>query len=286
MVSFNTPMARAFFDHNDRERQKARRLGPGSPRPEPIDTTTFTTKAGDGATSTDNDTISITYGTALTALRAGRTVVSGKRYRITWNMDGAGGQAMFGATLGGAQYRPALAGVVGANKFEFTAQSTPVYLSFQRNAAGTSTFSNLRIVEIPEVTWTDTDIITPATFTIFTTGASIDPETGVITIPATGTQMNARGSFVTEIGKLYRVRYLISTNTAFLTLGTTNGGSQLKIASMSELGQRYFEFTATTNPTWINFHRVTSGTTQISDIRLQAVDLPDQFSNEYTEEFN
>lgn len=276
MVDLNSPSARAFFDHYDEKRQTARRLAyqnQAEPTAQPVDTSTFSTKTGDGTTSIAGDTLSIAYGTATTSLRGTHAVTSGKRYRVTWTQGGtSGGQASFGTSVGGTQYRTAQAGLIGANSFDFQAASTALHLTFQRASAGTTTFSGITVKQIPNVLWLNTDLL-KATTTINTfssASATIDGR-GIITIVASGTMVYARGSITTEIGKLYRLRYTISGATAFVAIGTSAGGSQLKGVTASELGVRTYEFVATGTTTWVQFHRTAAGTTTVADIDLQTV---------------
>jgi hypothetical protein len=276
MVDLTSPSARAFFDHYDEKRQLARRLAYQSQTPpaaQAVNAAGFATKTGDGTTSISGDTLSIAFGTTTTSLRGTHAVTAGKRYRVTWTQAGSsGGQASFGTTVGGTQYRTAQAGVIDANSFDFQAASTTLHLTFQRAAAGTTTFSGITVKQIPNVSWELTALVSPQTLTSLSAGVTIDGR-GIVTIPAAGSMLFARGSFATEIGKLYRLRYTITGNTAFVAIGTSTGGSQIKSVSASEIGVRTYEFVATAVATTVQFHRTTAGTAQIADYDLQTVVL-------------
>ncbi len=235
----------------------------------------FSTVTGDGATSLDTtaQTLSITYGTTATSLRGSFPVTIGTRYRVSWEMSGTtGGQAGFGTSLGGPQYRPTLGGTNGTNTFELVAETATLYLTFQRASAGTTVFGPITIEEIPARTFTDLSPqpVSAATWTTLSAGVTVDNTTGIITIPAAGTMLSARGSVTTTIGKLYRLRWTLNSNSAQILIGTSNGGSQLKSGSSSQNAGTYaFEFTATTTTTWLQFQRQTAGTVTVSDIALQ-----------------
>lgn len=235
----------------------------------PINVSLFTTSVGDGATSIDEtaQTITVTYGTTATARRGVVPVTIGKRYRVSWVYGGATNGSLYaGTTLGGLQYRAA---IVNDTFFDFTAIAAELHLSFQRTTTGTTTVSSLTIQEIPEVTWTDTSLITPAGWVQLGTGVTVDQTTGAITIPATGSVLSARQSVTTTVNKLYRLRWNNSIASQCL-IGTTNGGQQMKTASSSDsAGDRTYEFRATTTTTWIQFQRATAGTVVISNIFVQ-----------------
>ncbi len=236
----------------------------------------FATVAGDGSTTVDTTakTLSITFGTTATSLRGSYGVTTGKRYRIIWTMESTNattGQLGLGTSLGGPQYRPTISGVEGANFVEFTATTSTVYPTFQRASTGTTVFSNIKIQEIAEVSWADTALITAAGWTQLSSGVTVDSGTGAITIPATGTNLSARQGIATTVNTLYRLRWNNSASTQCL-IGTANGGSQMKSASASDaIGDRTYEFRATTTTTWIQFQRSTSGTAVVSNIVVQQV---------------
>ena len=252
-------------------------LPPETPQPVPVDVSTFTTVTGDGNTSVDipSKTLTITFGTTATSLRGSAPVTVGKRYRVTWgqaNDNSNQGQAGFGTSLGGPQYRPTMSGVTGLNTFDFTAVTSTLYLTFQKASTGTTVFSNITLLEIPEVTWVDTNLVSPANWTALSTGVTVNGTTGEITIPATGTTLLARQNLVTEAGKLYRLRWVNNGNTSMALLGNTQGGGQFKSASSSDpVGSRTYEFTASSTSTWVQFQRSASGTVVISNIQVQEV---------------
>lgn len=243
----------------------------------PVDVALFATKAGDGATALDSETqsISISYGTTATSLRSSAiTVEVGKRYRVFWTLGGtSGGQAGFGVSVGGPQYRPTMGGTAGENTFDFTATSENFHITFQRASAGTTTFSNIYLQEIPAVSWVDIapNLFVPESW-ILSTGVTVDAETGDITIPATGTTISARQGVATEVGKLYRLRWVNNNNSTMCLIGTANGGAQFKSASSSDpVGSRTHEFLASTTTSWVQFQRSANGTAIVSDIYLQEV---------------
>lgn len=235
----------------------------------PISVALFSTSVGDGATSIDEtaQTITVTYGTTATARRGVVPVTVGKRYRVSWVYAGSTNGSLYaGTTLGGLQYRAA---VVNDTFFDFTATATDLHLAFQRVSAGTTTVSNLTIQEIPEVTWVDTSLITPAGWVQLGAGVTVDQTTGAITIPSTGTMLSARQGVATVVNKLYRARWNNSTNT-FCLIGTSNGGSQMKTATSSDgAGDRTYEFRATTTTTWLQYQRSANGTAVVSNIFIQ-----------------
>lgn len=234
-----------------------------------IPVTLFAAAFGDGATSVDSTakTFSVTYGTANTGIRAPVPVVIGKRYRVTWTYSGATGMQLYaGSTTGGIQYRPNIANDLF---IDLTATTTELSLTFQRVAAGTTTVSNLKIREIPQATWVDTALITPAGWVSLSAGVTVDQTTGAITIPATGTLLSARQGFATTVGKLYRVRWNLTAST-FCLIGTSNGGSQMKSAAGSDTaGDKTYEFRPTTTTSWLQYQRSVSGTTVVSNIFVQ-----------------
>ena len=243
----------------------------------PVDVALFATVTGDGTTSldTENQSISISYGTTSTSRRSSAiTVEVGKRYRVFWTLSGtSGGQAGFGTSVGGPQYRPTMGGTAGVNTFDFTATSVNFHITFQRASAGTTVFSDIYLQEIPQVSWVD---IAPTPFDpeawILTSGVTVDAETGAITIPATGTTISARQGVATEIGKLYRLRWVNNDNTTMCLIGTSNGGAQFKSAASSDpVGSRTHEFLASTTTTWVQFQRSANGTVVVADIHLQEV---------------
>lgn len=243
----------------------------------PVDVALFATVTGDGTTSLDTEaqSISISYGTTATSRRSSAiTVEVGKRYRVFWTLGGtSGGQAGFGTSVGGPQYRPTFGGTTGEQTFDFTATSTSFHITFQRASSGTTTFSNVYLQEIPEVTWADIEpnLFDPGAW-ILSSGVTVDAETGAITIPATGTVISARQGVATEIGKLYRLRWVNNNNSTMCLIGTANGGSQFKSAASSDpVGARTHEFLATTTTSWVQFQRSANGTAIVSDIYLQEV---------------
>lgn len=257
----------------------------------------FTTTTGDGAAVADSGagTLTITYGTTATSMRgsaSGLTV--GNRYRVFWtvsNSNATQGQAGFGTSLGGPQYRPTMGGVTGANSFDFTAETSTLYLTFQRASAGTSTFSGLSISAIPQVTWTalSPQLVTPASWTALSSGVTVNGTSGAITIAATGTLISAAGSFQTAAGKLYRLVWTAAGNTVQVAIGGTQGSATLKSAGVNHaIGADAYEFTASSTTTWIQFQRQTSGTATVSGIALQEVAASagaSSFTTEFTSEF-
>lgn len=260
-----------------RKRGSVTDLPPETPQPVPMDLSNFTTVTGDGVASANTGTgvVSVAFGTVATSLRGSTPVTAAKRYRVQWTManDNANnGQVGFGTSLGGPQYRPTLSGTAGTNTFDFTALSTPLFATFQKPSTGTSTFSSITLLEIPEVTWVDTSLITAAGWTQLSAGVTVDGTTGAITIPATGTNLSARQGVATTIGKLYRLRWTNGSNTTQALIGTSNGNGTQKTASSSDpVGARTYEFVATTTTTWFQFQRATSGTAVVSAIQVQEV---------------
>ena len=251
-----------------------------SAAPTPIPVSGFTTTTGDGGTTIDAGagSLTISYGTTATSMRgsfAGLTV--GTRYRVSWsvsNSNATQGQAGFGTSLGGPQYRPTMGGVTGTNTFDFDAVQDTIYLTFQRASTGSSTFSNLTITAIPAVTWTalSPQPITPAFWTALSSGVTVNGTTGDITIPATGSVISAAGSLTTTTGKLYRLVWTVATNTVQCAIGTSQGSAALKSAGVNHaVGANTYEFTASGTTTWIQFQRSTTGTTTVSGIALQEV---------------
>lgn len=250
----------------------------GDPNVAPVDVSTFSTKAGDGTTSLDttNGTMSIAFGTTATSLRSSAIAVTvGKRYRVIWSLSGSsGGQAGFGTSVGGPQYRPTTGGALGANTFEFVAETTALHITFQRASAGTTVFGPISLLEIPAAAFSDLSPqpITPAFWTTVNAGATVDGTTGAVTITASGTQVLVRGSFTSIVGKLYRLRFTVGTSNAFVLIGTSAGGSQIKASSSSNgVGSWVYEFAATSTATHIQVHRSAAGTTVVSDIAIQEV---------------
>lgn len=234
----------------------------------PVDT--FTTVVGDGATSIDTtaQTISITYGTTTTGRRGTYPVTVGKRYRVTWVYSGTTGMSMYaGTSSGGIQYRHPVASDL---LFDVTVTATTLHMTFQRTAAGTTTVSDLKIQEIPEVTWVDTALVSPTAWTNLSAGVTVDTTTGAITIPATGTTLAARQVCTTVAAKLYRLRWINNTNTTMCLIGSTSGGQQMKAATSSDaVGSRTYEFRATNTTSSILFQRSATGTAVVSDIQIQ-----------------
>lgn len=246
--------------------------------PTAIPVSGFTTTTGDGATVADSGagTLTITYGTTATSMRgstAGLTV--GNRYRVFWtvsNSNATQGQAGFGTSLGGPQYRPTMGGVTGANSFDFTAETSTLYLTFQRASAGTSTFSALSIAGIPQVSWAalSPQPVTPSFWTALSSGVTVNGTSGNITIPATGTLLSAAGSFSTTIGKLYRLVWSNAGNTVQVVIGGAQGSTTLKSSGVNHpAGANAYEFTATSSTTWIQFQRSASGTVTVFGAALQ-----------------
>lgn len=261
--------------------------------PTSLDVTTFSTKTGDGATAIDSTakTLTIAYGTGATSLRGQHPVASGTRYRISWTMastNATQGQAGFGTSLGGPQYRPTLGGVAGENAFEFTSVSTVFYPTFQRASTGETTFSNIVISEIPQVAWANLSPqpIVPTTWTALSSGVTVNGSTGAITIAATGTNLSAAGSVTTVVGKLYRLAFTVATNTVQCAIGTSQGSAVLKSAGVNHsIGFNTYEFSATSTTTWIQFQRSISGTTVVSEVALQEVASNSDFTFEFTSEY-
>lgn len=240
----------------------------------------FTTTTGDGTAVADSGagTLTITYGTTATSMRGSVTGLTvGSRYRFYWtvsNSNATQGQAGFGTSLGGPQYRPTMGGVTGANTFDFTATTDTLYPTFQRASTGTSTFSALSISEIPQVTWSaiSPQPITPASWTALSSGVTVNGTTGDITIAATGTLISAAGAFPTTIGKLYRLVWTVAGNIVAAPIGTAQGGSTIKSANVTHaIGSHSYEFTATSTTTWIQFQRQTAGTATVSGAALQEI---------------
>ena len=238
----------------------------------------FTATAGDGVSSLDTGagSITIAYGTAATSRRGSiGGLTPGLRYRVSWtvsNSNATQGQAGFGTSLGGPQYRPTMGGVTGVNTFEFTAEIDTLYLTFQRASTGSSTFSALSIVNIPQAPWNPIvpTVITPAFWTALSSAVNVNGTTGDITIPAAGTQLSAAGSFASVIGKTYRLSFTVATNSVQCAIGTSQGGVTLKSAGVNHAtGVNRYEFTATSATTWIQFQRTTTGTTVVSGAILE-----------------
>lgn len=233
--------------------------------------TTGAAVGGDGTVNTTSTSAAVTFGTVATSARFSHTVVSGQRYRISWTESGtSGGQAGFGTSAGGTQYRSTIDSVQG-DYFDFTATTTTVWISFQRASAGTTTFQNITIIPIAEPTWTtNAALVVIANWTQLSSGVTVDGTTGAITIPATGSNLSARQQItgVTQ-GNLYRLSWTNGSNTTQCLIGTANGGSQIKTASSSDpVGARTFEFVAQSQ-TWIQFQRATTGTAVVSNIVIQ-----------------
>lgn len=271
-----------------------RRIIVGS-APTALDVSTFSTKTGDGTTAVDPTakTLTIAYGTAATSLRGQHPVTSGTRYRVSWTMSSTNatqGQAGFGTSLGGPQYRPTIGGVAGVNIFDFTAVGDTLYPTFQRASTGETTFSAITIAEIPQVTWADISPqpITSSTWTALSSGVTVS--SGTITIPATGTLLSAAGSITTVAGKLYRLVWTVGTNTVQCAIGTSQGSAAMKSAGVNHsIGTNTYEFMATSTTTWFQFQRQTSGTTVVSSIALQEVSsggVPASFSSGYSSGFS
>lgn len=237
-----------------------------------IDVSTFSSSAGDGVTSFDAGakTVSVAYGTTTTRLSGTVPVTVGKRYRITWAFSGDSGmQTYFGSTAGGVQYRAAIAGDVF---WDVTAPATPIHMSFQRIAVGTTVASNLKVQEIPEVSWVDTAEITPANWVNLSAGVTVDGTTGAITIPAAGSSLSARQELTTVAGTLYRIRWVNNSNTTMCLIGTSQGGGQFKTSSSSDaVGSRTFEFRASSTTSWLQYQRTAAGTAVVSDIFMQVL---------------
>ena len=264
--------------------------------PTVVDVTTFSTKAGDGTTSVDSGakTLTVAFGTASTSLRGQHPVNTGARYRVSWSMSSTNatqGQMGAGTSIGGPQYRPTLSGVAGTNFFDFTAVSTPVYLTAQRASTGETTFSDITVTEIPEVAWTDLSPqpIKASFWTAVTTGVSVNGTTGDLTIAATGTLLSAAGALPTTVGKLYRLVWTVGTNTVQCAIGSAQGSSVLKSTGVNHaIGVNSYEFTAAATTTWIQFQRQTTGTATVSSIALQEIagSTPvNVFTSEFTTEF-
>jgi parallel beta-helix repeat protein len=244
---------------------------------------TFTTQAGDGTTSLDTaaNSMTIAFGTTATSLRGSYfPLVVGKRYRASWSMsssNGTQGQAGFGTSAGGPQYRPTLGGVAGLNSFEFDAVSDTLYPTFQRASAGSTTFSGFTIAEVAPAAWIaiKPQPIVPAFWTARSSGVTVNATTGVLTIAATGTLISGAGSFTTVVGKLYRLAWTVGGNSVSCLIGTSQGGSTLKSSGVVHaVGSYSYEFAATSTTTWIQFQRQTSGTATVSGAVMQQLDEP------------
>ena len=237
-----------------------------------VDVSTFNTGQGDGAYSfnTETKTLSVAYGTTTTNIRGSHPTTIGARYRITWTTSGTSGwQTYFGTAAGGIQYRHATA---NDNLYDFTATTTTVYITFARPTAGTTVFSNIKIQQIPAVSWTDTALITPAGWTNLGTGVTVDGTTGAITIAATGTNTSARQQITTVASTLYRLRWVNSGNSTQCLIGNVSGGNQMKTSTFSDaVSSLTYEFRATGTSTWIQFQRAASGTATVSSIFVQVV---------------
>lgn len=232
--------------------------------------TTGAAVGGDGTVTPTSTQVAVTFGTVATSARFSHTVVSGQRYRISWTESGtSGGQAGFGTSAGGTQYRSTLASVQGTY-FDFTATSTSLWISFQRASAGTTTFSNITIVPKAEPTWVNTSLVVIANWTNLSAGVTVDGTTGDITIPAAGSTLLARQNITGAVqGTLYRLSWTNVSNTTFCLIGTSNGGSQIKTAGSSDpVGARTFEFVAQAS-TWIQFQRSAAGTATVTNIVIQ-----------------
>lgn len=245
-----------------------------------IPVSAFTTVAGDGTTSVDtaSGSMTIAFGTTATSLRgsaSGLTV--GRRYRVSWTMSSTNatqGQAGFGTSLGGPQYRPTMGGVSGVNTYDFDAVQSILYATFQRASAGSSTFSQLSLVQIPQVAWTALapQPITPSFWTALSAGVTVNSTSGDITIPATGTLLSAAGSFATTVGKTYRLAWTTGGNTVQALVGTAQGGTSLKSSGVNHaVGSATYEFVATGTTTWVQFQRTTTGTATVSGVVMQEI---------------
>lgn len=228
---------------------------------------------GGGSIEATATAVTVTYASTSTSARFSHDVVIGQRYRLTWEQSGTtAGQSGFGTTSGGSQYRPPMAPVQGFI-FDFTATATTLWISFQRAAAGTTTFSNIRITPIAEVAWADItpSLISKAGWTL-TAGVTVDQTTGAITIPATGTSLSARQGILSGLtqGTLYRLRWVNNSNTTMALLGISNGNQTMKTSGSSDpVGSRTYEFTPQGTQTWVQFQRTTNGTAVVSDIEFQ-----------------
>lgn len=232
---------------------------------------TNATVGGNGTVNVTAISAEVTYGTNATSARFTHPVTTGQRYRVEWTESGtSGGQAGFGLSGGGTQYRSTIDSVQG-DYFDFTAVSDTLGVSFQRASAGTTTFSNITLTPIPEVTWTNNpSLVVPANWTALSAGVTVDPTTGDITIPAAGSTLLARQQILgLTTGKLYRLSWTNGGNTTMALIGTSQGGTQIKTASSSDpVGARTFEFVHQ-GTTWIQFQRSASGTAIVSNIVIQ-----------------
>lgn len=233
--------------------------------------TTGAAVGGDGSVTPTSTTAAVTFGTVATSARFSHPVTVSQRYRISWTKSGtSGGQAGFGTSAGGTQYRSTIDSVQG-DYFDFTATTTTLWVSFQRASAGTTTWSNITIIPIAEPTWTNTSAIVIANWTALSAGVTVDGTTGDITIPAAGSTLLARQNVTAGVtqGSLYRLSWTNVSNTTQCLIGTSTGGSQIKTATSSDaVGARTFEFVAQAT-TWIQFQRATAGTATVTNIVIQ-----------------
>lgn len=228
---------------------------------------------GAGTVNVTATSAEVIYATNATSARFSHPVVVGQRYRVSWSESGtSGGQAGFGTSAGGTQYRSTFASGQGTF-FDFTATTATLWISFQRASAGTTTFSNIRIEPISEPTWADMSPNPISDLTadwVLSAGVTVNESTGDLTIAATGSTISGRQEIDVVANKLYRLAWTNTSNTTMCLIGTTNGGSQIKTASSSDaVGARTFEFVGQGTTMWVQWQRATTGTAVVTNPRVQ-----------------
>lgn len=229
---------------------------------------------GPGTIEATDTQVTVTYATSTTSARFSVPVASGQRYRVTWTQTGtSGGQAGFGTSSGGTQYRGTINSTAGTT-LDLTTTTTTLWISFQRASAGTTTFSNIRITPIDEVTWVDMspNPISPlaANWTFSSGSATVNESTGDVTIVASGTNVSAYQLITTVTNKLYRLAWTNTNNSTMCLIAAGIGGPQTKTATSSDaIGARTFEFVAQGTQTLVQWQRSAAGTAIVTNPRIQ-----------------
>lgn len=91
-------------------------------------------------------------GTTVSA-RQGVTTVPGRKYRLSWSINGFCAFNLIGTTSGGSEIRPiGTCDGAGDYAYEFVAPTTSAWIRFQRSTSGTANVTNLLLHEMGTVT--------------------------------------------------------------------------------------------------------------------------------------
>ena len=219
-------------------------------------------------TVTSNESLTITATAASPATIAIRPIVTTPFREFIWSytQTGAAVQRSVGITFGGSALSGIATSSAGNNSVRFYAQNSPLaHIRFYTTAAGTTTISNLSVDIVP--------LDNSASWTLSAGTISQNLETQTVSITGNGTTATtARRAYNTVSGVNYRLLFEVSDTPCAYLIGTTLGGSDIRVQTTGAVGQVEVLFTAKSAQTHLQVQRTGAGTAVITKPELSIYD--------------